>query len=151
MEFLASLVAVAVALAPAGRAVQPVQVPGSPSCAFPTCALPADDWIVEEADNVCGLTDPRQITNPAVIDYDELLEATSEMKEMKRKGIDKDSPEGQVLYNKAVDRVQRAASKVMKDKGYDSVWKKIKHRQGRTAPGITDSVKAQLDQSVEAP
>ena len=44
---------------------------------------------------------------------------------MKRKGIDKDTPEGQVLYNKAVDRVQTAASKVMKDKGYDSVWKKI--------------------------
>jgi hypothetical protein len=53
------------------------------------------------------------------------------MKEMKRKGIDKNSPEGQVLYNKAVDRVRSAASRVMKDKGYDSVWKKISHRKGK--------------------
>jgi hypothetical protein len=103
------------------------------------------DWIVEEADNVCGLTDPRQIANPAEIDYDALLEATSEMKEMKRKGIDKNSPEGQVLYNKAVDRVRSAASRVMKDKGYDSVWKKISHRKGKKVPVITDAVKDALD------
>lgn len=110
-----------------------------------TEALLSSDWIVVEADNVCGLTDARQITNPAEIDYEELLKATPEMKEMKRKGIDKDTPEGQVLYNKAVDRVQTAASKVMKDKGYDSVWKKIKHRQGRKVPTITDDVKAKLE------
>ena len=100
------------------------------------------DWIVEEADNVCGLTDARQLRTPAAVDYDALVEVTSEWKEMKRKGIDKDSPEGQVLFNKAVDRVRTAASTHMKAKGYDSVWKEIKHRRGLKAPDVTDEVKA---------
>ena len=113
--------------------------------AGPEPTIAASDWIVEEADNVCGLTDPRQISNPAEIDYDELLKATSEWKEMKRKGIDKDTPEGQVLYNKAVDRVQTAASKVMKDKGYDSVWKSDLDRPP-VGSLVTDDVKAKLEE-----
>lgn len=142
MGFLGSLLAVAAALVPGSMAA----APPDPRTGTGIETALAGDWIVEAADNVCGLTDPRQISNPAELDYDELLRATPEMKEMKRKGIDKDSPEGQVLYNKAVDRVQSAAARVMKDKGYDSVWKKVRHRQGRKAPSITDAVKDKLEE-----
>ena len=108
------------------------------------------DWIVDEADNVCGLTEARQITNPAKVEYDGLIRATAEIKELERKGIDKDSPEGQMLYNKAVDRVRKASQKVMKAKRYCSVWKSISHRDpNHKIDDITEAVKAKLDEGGE--
>jgi hypothetical protein len=80
--------------------------------------------------------------------YDAVLNGTSEMRDMARKGIDRDSPEGQVLYNKAVDRVRRAAAAVMKDRKLDSVWKKISNKDPkRRALEITDQVRRKLDVS----
>lgn len=126
--------------------------PGTPPGAvLPGAVLPdGGDWIVEESDNVCGLKDSRQLSTPAVVDYDKLIEATAELREMKRKRIDKDSPEGQLLYNKAVDRVRTAASELMKTKGYDSVWKSIRHRRGQKAADATDEIKALIEKSTAA-
>lgn len=148
MEFLGSLMAVAAALAPGAAAGVPSVPPSGAEIAQVAPGEWLGDWIVEEADNVCGLTDPRQIQKPARVDYDELLRATPESKEMRRRGIDKDSPEGQVLHNKAVDRIRTASARVIKDLAYDSVWKKIRHREGRQAPNITADVLAKLDFSV---
>lgn len=107
-------------------------------------ALIATDWIVASGDNVCGVSDARQISNPAQVSYDSLLGDTPELKEMKKKGIDKDSPEGQILHNKGVDRVRKAAKTVMTDKSHCSVWKQIKSRKGLAVPDITESVRAKL-------
>lgn len=119
-----------------------------PVIAVVQAAAPASEWVVDEADSVCGLTDPRHLARPGVMQYDAVLKGTSEMREMARKGIDRDSPEGQVLYNKAVDRVRRAAAAVMKDRKLDSVWKKISNKDPkRRALEITDQVRRKLDVS----
>lgn len=111
----------------------------------PVLATEGDsDWIVEEANNICGVRTARQITNPAKVHYRTLLDATPEIQEMKRKGIDKDSPEGQLLYNAAIDRVRRAAERVMDEGGYCSIWKRIRHRDGRAVPDVTEAVEREL-------
>ncbi len=102
------------------------------------------DWIVESGDNVCGVNDARQISNPAKVSYRSLLSDTPELKEMKKKGIDKDSPEGQILHNKGVDRVRKAAKSVMTAKGHCSVWKKISSKSGVRIPDLTEAVRAEL-------
>lgn len=102
------------------------------------------DWIVSSGDNVCGVSDARQISNPARVSYNSLLGDTPELKEMKKKGIDKDSPEGQILHNKGVDRVRKAANTVMTDKSHCSVWKTIRSRKGASVPDITEAVRAKL-------
>ncbi len=102
------------------------------------------DWVVKSGDNVCGVTDARQISNPAKVRYQDLLNATSSMKDMKRKGIKPDSPEGQILHNKAVDSVRKAADTVKNSKGHCSVWKKIRNRKGVAVTDITAEVKKHL-------
>ncbi|MCA8981926.1 MAG: hypothetical protein H6831_04665 [Planctomycetes bacterium] len=117
---------------------------GEASAGAPTSSTLGTDWIVSSGDNVCGVSDARQISNPAKVSYDSLLSDTAELKEMKKKGIDKDSPEGQILHNKGVDRVRKAAKSVMTDKSHCSVWKKITSRSGQSVPDITEAVRAQL-------
>ena len=102
------------------------------------------DWVVSSGDNVCGVSDARQISNPAKVSYRSLLGDTPELKEMKKKGISKDSPEGQILHNKGVDRVRKAAKKVMTEKSHCSVWKAITSKSGKRVPDITESVRAKL-------
>jgi hypothetical protein len=101
-------------------------------------------WIVDRADNICGLDDPKMLSKPAKVDYDGLLRATPEMKKIKDDKIDLNSPQGIQLRQAAATRVQTAAEKVRAANGYCSVWKAIRHQDGRTVPDITDSVKAQL-------
>lgn len=103
------------------------------------------DWVVKAGDNVCGVSEARQISNPAKVKYDALMRATPEMKEMKRKGIDKDSARGLVLIAEAKDRIKRVAKAVMTDKGHCSVWKKISHKRGRSVTDITDTVLQKLE------
>jgi hypothetical protein len=45
-------------------------------------------WIVDRADNICGLDDPRMLSKPARVDYDALLAATPEMRRIKDDKID---------------------------------------------------------------
>jgi hypothetical protein len=101
-------------------------------------------WVVDRADNICGLDDAKMLSKPAKVDYDSLLKATSEMKKLRDDKIDANSPEGIRLRQAAVDRVRTACDKVRVAEGYCSVWKQIRHQDGRTIPDITDSVKAQL-------
>jgi len=102
------------------------------------------DWVVKSGDNVCGVSTARQLSNPAKVSYNSLLNDTPELKEMRKKGIKKDSPEGQILHNKGVDRVKKAAKAAMSEKGHCSVWKKIRNRKGITVPDITETVRAKL-------
>src|SRR5689334_14789499 len=66
-------------------------------------------WIAERSDCVCGLDDPRQVSNPAKIDYGAVMKATPEVKKMHDEHIDANSPEGIQLRALAADRVKRAA------------------------------------------
>lgn len=101
-------------------------------------------WVVDRADNICGLDDPKMLSKPAKVDYDALLKATAEMKKIKDDKIDPNSPQGIQLRQAAATRVQKAAEKVRTTDGYCSVWKTIRHQDGRVIPDITDAVKAQL-------
>jgi hypothetical protein len=102
------------------------------------------DWIVKATDNICGLKDANQLSNPAVVDYEALLSNTPEMKQMRDQKIDPNSPEGIRLANAAADRVQQACETVRSSLGHCSVWKEIRHRDGRTITDITNQVKAQF-------
>jgi hypothetical protein len=101
-------------------------------------------WVVDRADNICGLEDAKTLSKPAKVDYDALLKATPEMKNIKDDKIDPNSPEGIQLRQAAASRVQKAAEKVRSTNGYCSIWKTIRHQDGRAIPDVTDAVKAQL-------
>jgi len=101
-------------------------------------------WVVDRADNICGLDDAKMLSKPAKVDYDALLKATPEMKKIKDDKIDPNSPQGIQLRQAAATRVQVAAEKVRTADSYCSVWKTIKHTDGRAVADITDAVKAQL-------
>ena len=116
---------------------------GSPST---TTAVSTNEvgtgWVVDRADNICGLDDPKMLSKPAKLDYDTLLRATPEMKKVKDDKIEPNSPQGIQLRQAAATRVQTAAEKVRAADGYCSVWKTIKHTDGRAIPDITEAVKA---------
>lgn len=101
-------------------------------------------WICDRADNICGLDDPKTLSSPAKVDYDALLKATPEYKKIKDEKIDVNSAEGIQLRQKAAERVRDACEKVRAAKSYCSVWKTIKHADGRSIPDVTDAVKDQL-------
>jgi hypothetical protein len=104
----------------------------------------AATWICDRADNICGLDDAKTLSSPAKVDYDALLKATAEYKKIKDEKIDVNSAEGIQLRQKAAERVRDACEKVRVAKGYCSVWKTIKHTDGRSIPDVTDAVKDQL-------
>lgn len=101
-------------------------------------------WIVRSQDNICGLKVSSQLSNPAKVDYSALLDATPQMQEMKRRGIDASSPEGIALKNAAVDAIAAASDAVRSDAGHCSVWKSIRHKNGDAVPDITQDVIALL-------
>jgi hypothetical protein len=105
-------------------------------------------WIVSPADNVCGLSDPRMLSRPARVDHPVLLAATPEMRRIEREGIDPNSPLGITLRQHAIDRVVRAAERVREREGFCSVWKRIRHRDGRSVPDVTDQVLQRLQQEL---
>ena len=58
-------------------------------------------WVAKKGDNICGLRDLNQLSNPAKLNYKRCLAATPEMKKMKSEGIKPSSPEGIQLANAA--------------------------------------------------
>lgn len=100
------------------------------------------DWVAKKSDNVCGINNLRRISNPARVDFDSLLEATKEMKKLKRDKIDPDSPEGIQLRQQAKKRVTKACEAIRKDQGNCSIWKAIRHKDGRTITVISSLVQA---------
>jgi hypothetical protein len=105
---------------------------------------PAAGWVIDRADNICGLDDAKTLSKPAKVDYDALLKATAQYKKIKDNKIDPNSPEGIQLRQEAANKVRDACDKVRQQDGYCSVWKTIKHTDGRAVTDITDLVKAQL-------
>lgn len=103
------------------------------------------EWKASASDNIAGLSDLKKLSNPAVVDYDALLAATPEMKEMERERIDPDSTKGRSLRQQAADRVTKAADAIRKDKRHCSVWKAISNTDGRKIPDLTQAVKDKLE------
>lgn len=97
-------------------------------------------WIAEESDNIAGIRDLKKVTKPAVVNYETLLSATPQMKELDRRGIDPDSPEGKALRNGARTLITKTCQIVRRAKGHCSVWKVIAHKDGRSIPNVTYDV-----------
>ena len=101
-------------------------------------------WVCDRADSICGLDDPKMLSKPAKVDYDALYKATPEYKKIRDEKIDANSSEGIQLRQRAVDRIREKTESIRSQNGYCSVWKTIKHQDGRVVPDITDQVKALL-------
>ena len=119
----------------------------TPAAAVAQETFGASHWRAEAKDNICGLSNPRHVTNPAVVDYKDVLNATPEMKDLKSRGVDARSAEGQILRERAVDHVRRVGSRVMRKSGNCSMWKTISHRDGREIRDLTNEVVSALNLS----
>jgi len=86
-----------------------------------------DKWIATPSDNICGIKKPEQVTQPGIISWQQALDATDEMKKIKREKIDKNSALGITLIEAATRKTRNACQKAMKDMNVDSVWKQISH------------------------
>lgn len=106
--------------------------------------LSAPDWVVRQADNICGLKNARQLSNPGKVDFPSLYDSTPEAQKIKRDGIDPNSPEGSQLRAAAYERIRKACEQVMNDRALCSVWKDISSRTGRTAQDVTETVRGLL-------
>ncbi|MCY2961355.1 MAG: hypothetical protein NTY35_14425 [Planctomycetota bacterium] len=138
--------AFAVQAAVAGSAVagSAVDVQASVSVLSGTGPQAMTGWICDRADSICGLDDPKMLSKPAKVDYDALYKATAEYKKIRDEKIDPNSSEGIQLRQRAVDRIREKTESIRSQNGYCSVWKTIRHQDGRAVPDITDQVKALL-------
>src|SRR5262245_7333687 len=105
----------------------------------------ADKWVAEDEDNICGIKDLKKVSNPAKVDYDDLWDATPQIKQMKEKKIDPESTEGKALRSQAKTLITKTCELVRSAKGYCGVWKAIKNEDGRKVPDVTDDVKEKLE------
>jgi hypothetical protein len=122
-----------------------IQVQGQSLAAAPSDTPP--EWICDPNDCICGLSDPRMLSHPALVRYEPLFHATPEIQKMHREGIDPDSPAGLLLREAARARLQRACEAVRVESRHCSVWKHIRHRDGRAIPDVTELVRARLGSS----
>ncbi len=106
--------------------------------------LTAPDWVVRQADNICGLKNARQLSNPGKVDFPSLYASTPEAKKIKRDKIDPNSPEGSQLRAAAFERIRKACEQVMNDRALCSVWKSIRSRSGKVAQDVTETVRGLL-------
>ena len=137
-KWLSLSLAIAISFAPSAWASEPAVG------VLPMTAQAPLGWQAKPQDNICGLSNTRQVTCPARVDYKKVLRATPEMKDLARRGIDPRSAEGTILRQRAVDRVRRAGSKVMRNNGHCSLWKRISHRDGRKVQDLTSAVISSL-------
>ena len=107
-------------------------------------ALVAGGWISNKSDNICGIDDLKKVSNPAQVDYPDLLAATPQMKRIKKDGIDPKSPQGKLLRQEASTLITKACETVRTAKGYCGIWKAISHSDHRKVPDATSAVKAEL-------
>ncbi|MBM3987915.1 MAG: hypothetical protein FJ294_08160 [Planctomycetes bacterium] len=148
MNALHWIVSLASLLAPFTQA--PLPAAGLEGCvavetvAPETVAAASRDWVAKSTDSVVGLKEASQVSNPAVVDWQALLEATPEMRKLRSEKIAADSPEGIQLLTEAANRATTACENLRASRGYCSVWKSIRHKDGRAVADITDLVKAQL-------
>jgi hypothetical protein len=112
--------------------------------AVATTLVVGSDWVVKTENSVVGVSQARQITNPAKVDYDKLMKATPEMKKLRKEGIEESSARGQTLVTAAQSRIRRVARTVMTEKSHCSIWKKISHKKGTAVTDLTDTIKKKL-------
>lgn len=105
----------------------------------------ASKWIADEDDNICGIKDLKKVSNPAKVDYDDLWESTPQIKKMKEKKIDPESPEGKALRSQAKTLITKSCELVRTSKGHCGVWKTIKNEDGRTVPDVSKDVKSRFE------
>ena len=105
----------------------------------------AAKWIADEEDNICGIKDLKKVSNPAKVVYDDLWDATPQIKKMKEKKIDPESAEGKALRSQAKTLITKSAELVRAAKGHCGIWKTIKNEDGRKIPDVTDDVMDKLD------
>lgn len=108
-------------------------------------------YVADPEDWICGLGDLRQLTNPAQVDYESLMEATPWMKELRREGIDPQSARGLILRAKAQAEVSRACDVVRREFEHCSVWRSIRRRDGGRIPLRTKEVLEEIVVKKEAP
>ena len=112
----------------------------------PLTVAQSPGWSANSSDHLAGISDLKKVSNPAVVDYDQLYEATEEIKKMRKEKIDPDSAKGRSLRQQAAERVTKAANAIRKEKRHCSVWKAISHKDGRKVDDITAEVEAKLSQ-----
>ncbi len=141
-------------LAPHAQASQPTgfspialaPAPGSVGAAL---TLPLDDgrgtpFIFEKVDSICGNNSANGITRPCTVDYDALMDATKEVREIKKRKIDPNGAKGRTLMTAARNKVRKACEDAYKAGGHCGVWKRIERRDGKPIVDITAQVKAKL-------
>jgi hypothetical protein len=101
-------------------------------------------WQARADDHIAGLSDPKTLSNPALVDYDQLFRATPESKRLTKEGIDPNSAEGIQLTTAGQSRVRQACESVISSDGYCSIWKTISHSDGRTVSDATAAAKRVL-------
>ena len=102
------------------------------------------DWVLDSNDSLCGLSEARQLSSPAKVDYPALLSCTSEYETIRKEKVDPNTPRWIELHNAAHSRVVGACTQAMNDGGHCSVWKKIRHRRGDRITDLTATVRAAL-------
>jgi hypothetical protein len=136
-----SAAAILGSLALPARALPPSSLPLAPCT---TTEVTTVGWICDRSDSICGLDDAKMLSKPAKVDYDALYKSTAEYKKIRDEKIDPNSSEGIQLRQRAVDRIREKTDSIRTQNGYCSVWKAIRHQDGRAVPDITDQVKALL-------
>ena len=101
-------------------------------------------WVANSGDCICGVSDLHKVSNPAVVDFSALLDATPQIQEMKKKKIAPDSVQGKALRQKAESLVVRKCEVVRSQRGHCGVWKGIRHKDGRAIPDVTLEVLAAI-------
>ncbi len=98
-------------------------------------------------DNLCGLKEARQLSSPAQVNYDSLLESTPEVRKMRARRIAPSSAQGTRLLAAARSRILKACKRELSDKGHCSIWKKISRRDGASINDVTSSIRKRIAQN----
>ena len=116
----------------------------APAAAAESATAVSQGWKAKGADIITGISDLTKVSNPATVDYDQLLEATPQMKQLKKEKIDPDSPQGKLLRQAANSLITKKCTLVRTQRGYCGIWKAIRHEDGRAVPDVTYEVLAEL-------
>ena len=101
-------------------------------------------WVFKSSDHISGIKTKKKISNPAKIDYDDVLASTAQMKRIEREKIDPKSREGKALRNEAKRAVVSACTTVHQAQRHCGIWKAISHSDGRRIPDVSKLVKDEL-------
>ena len=98
--------------------------------------------------NLCGLSEARQLSNPARVDHGALLEITPEISKIRAEKIAPSSAEGARLMAAARKRVLDACKEELTVSGHCSIWKQIKRRDGSEITDVTSAVRKRIAASL---